>query len=47
VTGAERGTYIDVVVIAISGLRTITYELLSHLIERSNSIISLLKSLRI
>jgi len=46
-TGIKRGIYINVVVIMISGLRTIIYELLSHLIKRSNNIISLSKSLRI
>jgi hypothetical protein len=33
------------VIIAVSRLRTITYELLSHVIECSNNIISLFKEL--
>jgi hypothetical protein len=33
------------VIIAVSGLRTIMYELLSYAIERSNNIVSLFKEL--
>jgi hypothetical protein len=33
------------VIIVVSGLRTITYKLLSHAIKRSNNIVSLFKEL--
>jgi hypothetical protein len=35
-TDIERETYIDIVIIMISGLRIITYELLSHIFKRSS-----------